>query len=406
MPRPKTEDNLTKIRNSNIFSMEHNYLTTNGTESITITPVFIGSPEMAKCHFCYFYYRPEQLEGLTEAEQVQFLKDLPKYKLVEPFRTMKNFVDTSNPVAFRRHTITLPFFGDGTPELKVTRGQSLIFPEGYKIGFFLKKGDNNGIDYWNNTSMGEVYGDGRLNLEINLFPPHFASANLDPDVPRQATFGINGKTYMCFEDGSDRNFSDIVIELSSGTKSIEEPLNPDTNVYTLLYEDTRMGDYDMNDVVIKAQRIDQTHVKYSLVACGAYHELYLRNINGRVLNTETEIHAIFGLEAGQFINTEPGKEHIAPVEEVVEVPADFSFTDLSALPYIYDKTSSSTVHLSTAGTPPYAVIVPTDLAYPIERVCIKNCFDDFVKWGEDENTYTDWYLRPNEKNCYRQATLQ
>ena len=40
--------------------------------------------------------------------------------------------------------------------------------------------------------------------------------------PRIAIFTANNKTYMCFEDGADCSFCDMIFEIGSGTEQLEE----------------------------------------------------------------------------------------------------------------------------------------------------------------------------------------
>jgi hypothetical protein len=60
--------------------------------------------------------------------------------------------------------------------------------------------------------QGELYGDGRLNNNINKWP-NFSSSKLGTDGPRVAWLTINGKTMMCWESGTDSDFNDIIIEV-------------------------------------------------------------------------------------------------------------------------------------------------------------------------------------------------
>jgi len=389
-------DNFAKILASDIYTMHNNYLESDGINPITITPILMNSTEIDNCHICFFYFKQSEYDQLaSEEEKVQFLKDLPKYKLAEPYRTSRFLTDRS--IVFRRHVITVPFFGDGKPTLnQIQEGQSFIFPEGYKIGFFLSKGGNNGthvtngVEDWKRPRIGNTYGDGRLNQEINLFGD-FASSMFEGKQPRQAIFGCNKKSYICFEDGSDANFNDLVVEIN-GAKPTDIQYILDKNVYTLMFEDTEVGDYDLNDVVLTAQRIDRTHVKYALQACGAHDELYLRNINGSVLNGDKEVHAYFNVGPEQFVNTVRGAQYYEPVADVVEVAPDFNFTQWDLMPYIYDKTKNHEVRLARTGQPPYAVIVPTEMAWPQERTRIDKCYGQFITWMQDETQCVDWYM--------------
>jgi hypothetical protein len=384
--------NLEKIRNSRIFSVENNYLTSTEDGPIVLTPVMFASTEINDCDIYYYYFNPKAVEGMDEAAQIQYMKDLPKFKAVQCNRTGFN----GNTV-FRKHTYTLMYFGDDAPETG-KHAVTYEFPKGYKIGFMCRK-HKNGQDNYLGVQNGCGYGDGRLNAQINSFG-HFKSAQLTSTDPRIVMFGANGNTYMAFEDGTDQQFSDAIIEVSGGVMKIDEPEDVSVNVYTFCFEDRREADYDLNDVVVKAERIDMNHVKFSLVACGANDEIMLRNINGIRLNGNQEIHAMFGTTPKQFINT-TGGEYFEPIVDTLFVNADYSLADPAKQLYIYDKNTGSDIRLATKGQDPHAILIPWDFEYPLERVCIKDAYLEFNNWGQDPISSTDWYMHPTAGKVYQ-----
>ena len=196
---------------------------------------------------------------------------------------------------------------------------------------------------------------------------------------------------MTFEDGSDCNFSDLIIELGGGVESISEVQNVYGQVYTFCFEDREDGDYDLNDVVIKAVRISPTEVEYSLEACGGEDPVYLRNINGIVLNGNKEIHDILKVTKGANAS---GSEHIEPVKEVIPVDPSFSFEDLPRQVYIYNAATGKEIRLSEKGQDPHAIMIPDDFQYPLEGVCIKEAYPAFVNWAMDRTQDMDWYISP------------
>ncbi len=391
----RINNNREKIVNSDIVRLENNYITTTGEEPITVAPIYQnGGNEINNCHLYYYYYKPEQIAGMTEAEQVEFFKQLPKYKAVQLWRVFNPNQEVSylpKATVKRVQAFTLLYWGDGTPTLNQTVGQ-YVFPAGYKIGMMLRsiQGDRSA----SRTDNGCLYGDGRLNVAINQYGS-FANANLEPADPRIAIFGANGKTYMCFEDGTDQDFNDLILEMDGGVVPFGQQPELDKNVYTFCFEDRDAGDYDLNDIVIKAQRIDQTHVKYSLEACGANDELYLRNINGVLFNDNTEVHQYFGVSQNQFVNVSVSDE-MGVVQEVVTVDASFSFADAACQPYIYNKTMGREVRIATAGEDPHGLMIPFDFCYPVECTCIKDAYTLFNNWGQGDVMATDWYLYPTE----------
>ena len=151
----------------------------------------------------------------------------------------------------------------------------------------------------------------------------------------------------------------------------------------------------MNDVVIKARRIDKTSIEYSVVACGAFDELLIKNINGRVINENTEVHKMFNSEP-TYINTIPGQS-VESVTETIKVNSNFSFLNEETQPYIVDISTGAVIKLAKRGEDPHGIMIPYDFKYPVERVCIKDAYPQFNSWGKNSVTSTEWYKFPNEE---------
>lgn len=413
--------NLNTIRTSPVYELTKNYLVADGKAPITVAPVQMLSIEINNSSVYYYYFNPNELNGKSDEEQIAFIKNLPKFKCID-----SKLTKTASGIGlgvgdyFKVHEYVLPYFGDlKSDETNDVTVQSFIIPEGYYVGFMFRK--NNGKDWadsfstdndaispskgtgyknksYKNEDNGEVYADGRLNKEINQYP-RFSQATekgMLLDDPRAAIFGANQRAYLMFEEGTDVNFVDIIIEINGGLKEVDAAQEINNNVYTFCFEDRDLGDYDMNDVVIKAERLNISQVKYTVAACGAYDELYLRNINGQTLNDKTEIHALFGVDnLSTFINTQSINKSNLP-SEVITVDPSFSFTDFSKQIYIYNKTQDYDVKMAQKGEDPHAIMIPCDFKYPIEKTCIKNAYTTFNSWGENPVTSTDWYLTPVE----------
>lgn len=410
--------NLETIRNSAVYELTKNYLVADGKAPITVTPVQILTTDYVSDCLYYYYFNPSELNGKSEEEQISFLKNLPKFKCVD-CKLTKNASGTEKGKGdfFKVHEYVLPYFGNVmSNETGDVTVQSFVIPEGYYVGFMLRKNKTDWQDSYTNENdiytgkessgytrksydkedNGEVYADGRLNEQINQFPL-FSQAvtekGMFPNDPRAAVFGANQRAYLMFEEGSDVNFVDMIVEINGGLYEVDAAQQINNNVYTFCFEDRNLGDYDMNDVVIKAERLNMTQVKYTVAACGAYDELYLRNINGKTLNETTEIHHLFGVDnLSTFINTQ--SKNYEPVSEVINVDASFSFTDFSKQVYIYNKTQGYEVKMSQKGEDPHGIMIPCDFKYPIEKTCIKDAYTTFNNWGENPVSSTDWYLNP------------
>ncbi len=279
--------------------------------------------------------------------------------------------------------------------------ESAIIPKGHRVGFLLRKGG--GDTDFKNAQKGCVYGVVGMNRELNQFPGHFAQAmaySMDIDDPRIAMFEANGKMYMTFEDGTDASFGDMIIEVPSGVEQVADEYGVQYFAYTMCFEDSPLADYDMNDVVIKFVRTDATHVKVSLVACGAYDELFLRGLNGSKLNETTEIHAMFGKPAQTFINTEGG-EVLPIIEELFEIEETRSLASFIESIYVYDKTQDRDITLAGKDDDPHAIVIPSDFDYPKEKVCIKNAYPLFTNWVQNAKQDRYWFRNAVESLVFK-----
>ena len=393
LPNGRNNNNLSKVMALG-YTDDNAYRVTTGTAPIIISPVYKcdGSPnwgrEVYNSDLYYYYFKPEALENATDP--VEFLQNLPKYKLI-PFNT--HFGPNEDNELRKNDAFAALYFGDGTPEIG-TKG-SFTFPAGYKIGFMVRaKTDSEG-----SKKQGELYFDGRLNTKINAWP-NFSSSKLGATDPRATWFKLNNRLLQLWESGTDEDFNDIILEIEGGVEDVDIIPEFEYNTYTFCFEDTQKGDYDLNDIVIKAKRINETTVEYSIVACGAYDELNVRNINADVIQDNVEIHSLFGKAPKQTINTDNNAEKLSPITVRKTVSKSFSFLDAENQPYIYDVTTKLTVKLATKGQDPHGIMIPFEFKYPTERTCIKDAYTEFNKWGQNPVNSTNWYTKPVDGKVY------
>lgn len=318
---------------------------------------------------------------------------------------------------------------------------SAIIGKGYRIGFMLRKGRDKTLDENKlvNKINGCMYSYGEMNTEINTFGD-FNNAvtrySMQLNDPRIAMFNANCKTYLAFEDGSDCNFSDIIIEIGgycekglsfksedptlilaseediilessdtegSGTYMFDEVKEDDyTNLpFTMCFEDRpNVADYDMNDVVLQCSRLTDTRLKLTLLATGAYDRIQICGIPGtpvdknRDLNNR-EVHDLFGLADAtgddQFINTVVNGPRMPTVS--CEYDIDESMTIPQFLKQIYIKNitqGGNEIRVPNRGEPPFALIIPGYYNYPRERVSITSAYTNFETWAKNANQYSEW----------------
>jgi hypothetical protein len=381
LPNGKKYKNLAKIK-ENGYCNEDCYAITTGGDPVVISPVYKndgGYHEVETCDIYYYYFKESDLVGKDE---VQYIKDLPKYKAIKLSRS----ICADNEIKLH-HSYKLIYWGDGIPEVGVTQG-TYNFPAGYKIGFMMRS------NFGMKEKQGEVYADGRLNNNINKHG-HFKSSGLGENDPRMCWISLNKHMFLSVENLADQDFNDILLYIT-GIEPFDIPINPDYNSYTFLFEDKTVGDFDENDLVVRGERIGVRTVRYTLLACGAMDELYLKNISGKVLNENTEIHALFGQTGGRnFINTQ--SINYDYVSEEISVPDAFSFTDLDKQMYLYNKTEGKEIKLSRKGQDPHGIMIPYDFKWSKEKICIKDSYPEFGSWGQGLVESTDWYLKPVEE---------
>lgn len=211
---------------------------------------------------------------------------------------------------------------------------------------------------------------------------------------------------------SDGYFSDWIVTLTKAERKIKE----EKNIWTYAFEDSnRKSDYDMNDVVIKVQEsLDGNTLTFKLVAAGCEYsnEVYF---NGTVVtwnNGTTEVHDALGVGKGVLTNTKSrtGVDGMSPATATFPKPAGFDYqtADIKIMPSGGDVASRADggdgfVHLAETGKQPTGIVIPYDWAWPTERKCIVNCYNEtghsFASWAAQENVdlrtvSADWFKYP------------
>ncbi|WP_028908506.1 DUF4842 domain-containing protein [Xylanibacter ruminicola] len=281
---------------------------------------------------------------------------------------------------------------------------STIIPAGYRIGFMVRKdggakaNNNNG----NNSLKGCVYGYGALNTEINSYGNFHRSVkdfHMDLDSPRMATFTANNKVYLTFEEGTDAQFSDIIVEMGSagdtGVDMFDEEQEVNEFSYTMCFEDRpNTADYDMNDVVLRCTRISDTELMLSLIATGANDPVLISGIVGEFsrgtdLNGK-EVHSLFDVETSTFVNTVASENTLPEVSGIYRVDESTTIKQFLSNIYITNTVTGRTIGLPATGEPPFAIIMPGDFDYPQERISIATAYRLFSEWVNDATNYGDW----------------
>ena len=427
---PKKDTNNNKLNNwksiiegSNYFKEYKNHFVSDGTP-LTVIPLQMNTTEGNYNAIYYYYFKPEELIGKTDEQLAEFIKKLPKFKAINGYKG-------DNGAYHNDKEYLLPYYGNGAIEGGNKAIESLSIPKGYLIGFMNQKAKDESI---NLAINGCTYGFGPLNKENNHLIGHYFSA-IDKTVSQQATkvwtnngqeqtstsayyglatdgmtwesprigiFSANKKTFLCFEDGSDCNFSDMILEINSGVEINYDPIEPQAASYVMCFEDEpETADYDMNDVVLRGIRLNDEQIEITLIACGANDELDIKGLQNTQRLGKKEVHKFFGVTPGEaFINTVKGEKYFTPVSEVFNIDKNISVEDFLKTVSIYNRKTGKTISMPKDGEPPYAIVVPLNFRYPVERCSIINAYPDFLKWAQNRNEATDWYLNGVENRLY------
>ena len=312
---------------------------------------------------------------------------------------------------------------------------SAIIPEGYLIGFMIRKNGGENTDKTYTDKQGCLYGYGELNTEINTygqFKNAVSTYGMKVNDPRMATFEANGKTYLTFEEGSDAQFSDVIVEIggydtdvyesdptsnnengqSVATRMLYETAEIPGRTYMLMFEDrSTSADYDMNDVVLRCKRLTgdkKNQVRLSLVAAGGLDNVKIQGIeaeyvNGYNLNYQ-EVHELFNKEDAtgydRFVNTMPGQHTETPISCDYRLPENMTIPQFLAKIYIKNETTGESISVPETGDVPLAIIMPFDFHYPMEREKISNAYTEFLKWAQNATGHDDWYNHYTEDDVY------
>jgi len=315
---------------------------------------------------------------------------------------------------------------------------SATIPDGYRIGFMIRKDKGETTGNIGNNSYGCMYGCGDLNTEINTFG-QFKSAvekySMAVNDPRMATFTANGKTYLCFEEGSDTQYSDVILEIGGVTttqvkKALAEEsdvanqetiLDDDNNegesgvymfddveevpgiAYTMCFEDRPLeADYDMNDIVLRCVRhqTQQNVLQLSIVAVGAQDNLQIMGVPGTcvkgtdIQSDEAHSYFLFGGEEGdeRFVNTKSASSQAdyTAVGGFYEVDEDMTIPKFLSQIYIKNLTKGYEVHVPKKGDAPFAIIIPGNFNYPREQSSITAAYSNFSTWARNASQYGNW----------------
>ena len=180
-------------------------------------------------------------------------------------------------------------------------------------------------------------------------------------------------------------------------KKDDEEDNSTPKIYTFAFEDTFMGDYDMNDVVlyVSENAEDNTKLDVTLMCTGASFNLVVY-FNKKPIFGGTEVHDLLKNGAsGKFINTgkEDGEQFFdgTPYTTKVKKPSgDFTISQAD----FWIKSPQGNIHVGTHygnGTAPFGIMIPCAWAWPTEWTHIEDAYTSFSGFAANQNSNKDWY---------------
>ena len=227
-------------------------------------------------------------------------------------------------------------------------------------------------------------------------------------------------------------------QCSATIEEEEYPIYDEPQVYSYAFEDQKFnGDYDMNDIVLKVTfpstknnkgeiiAIDSTKLQITMVAAGATFKIKAY-VGETALFDGQEIHDAFGVNQGVMVNTGNGKAQTAtPVVDVIDIPdgiidadGNADFSQLNVWIWVNPETGYASetkiYYLTDKEKPvPYAVMIPTDWRWPLERICVTEAYPgaptstegvynedfSFAKWAETPDAQRtdamrEWFKYP------------
>lgn len=207
----------------------------------------------------------------------------------------------------------------------------------------------------------------------------------------------------CFSDNAE-GYSIPVSACTPGYNPTPGEVKDEPMVYTYAFEDMlrEVGDYDYNDVVFSVTAPVGGKVTVSLLAAGAQKALAVKFAGESLFG---EIHAALGVSSGTLVNTGfDGGVDVEPILVELEVGEDFLLAEHGDF---YISGFDGEVHIPsftpgfTPGDIPYAVCVPGEWAWPVEKVSVEEAYSGFAEWAKDATRAVEWYKDSTAENVVR-----
>ena len=378
-----------------------------GGSEITVTPIGTNG-SISTLQFGYYYF---------EKGQAHEVKKVRKYLFEDHYDYLSK--DKSFTEAVKSFKLVY-FDAEGNA--------SYTFPEGTEVSFFCRTTiDKHDMEWY---AEGENNIDRSLQLQREGIADGIGSHDWWKEANHVLFFQRNGYKFVGIEDWYNNfNMKDLVMLVDGNVEDF--PANDNLqkigrHIYTFAFEDTKNGDFDLNDVVMQVYRGSgywgtsrQNGIHVRLVALGAEDPIkaYFRDVEtGEVteLFGGRELHEAFDLEDMSFVNTQSinfdfSKENknnysSTPRHTFVSTSdgsnriiwRNVTQQDI----YIVNERTGQEIHTPRAqgltGSAPYGICVPYKWAWPKERVRITAAYPNFAQYASSVKggviDVTDWYV--------------
>lgn len=219
-------------------------------------------------------------------------------------------------------------------------------------------------------------------------------------------YEYDGKTYLGFEDWKGANapggfdLNDLIVMISPKPNFCDIEKEETGVTYTVACEDLGdTDDFDFNDIVFSVNHISgKDKATFTPLAAGG-------TIKATVYFKDSqlgEIHALLGTSANSdgsypMINTSSKTAYAKAMQ--LGVDKDFSMAeDMGGFSIKVgdDESNAVTIQAPPVGSCPQMFVVPSNWAWPKERVHISDAYSKFAGWSESAKTNVDWYNTYNE----------
>ena len=236
------------------------------------------------------------------------------------------------------------------------------------------------------------------------------------DVPGYQGFALksNASFYDVDESratciyGTSPSYSVTVDNTENCGVNIDKGSNqtPSPEVTTYAFEDTFMGDYDMNDVVLQVWE-ENERVYIKLCCTGASYDLKVFLTNNNVdypLFGGREVHSVLGGTAGKFINTGEGDKFQTCNAVTTDIAKPSGFNAATADFWI--QSPAGDIHVGTRGntkqigSAPYGLRIPGAWAWPKEWTPVNEAYANFSGYAADMTSNADWYKTATAGTTY------